>query len=174
MKFNIEIEIPYIDDDYSLDEAFKRELKHQLSIEAAKVVAKQNIFELNKTEEVLELKKIYDEEIQNLKQGENKKREEALKVVSDLFDEIILGKAFVVNSWGKPQEETTVRGFIEREIDAKVGDIAKTLQKLVDGAVTAKMALSEHNIKSLVEVESKKVQNENAKKVAEFIVNGIK
>jgi len=174
MKFNIEVELEWINEEYTLDDAFKEEIARQAGIVAAQTLAKQDFLALNREENVKALELEYKETLTKLRQEEYKKREEVMSKIEDVFADFIAGKAFKVNSWGQPEREYTVGEYIQERVATELKDINKIIDNLVSKHVNEKIKLSEYNIKNLVEATAKTVQNENAKAVAEFIVKGIR
>lgn len=174
MKFNVEIELDWVDDEYTVDDAVKEELVRQTSLLAGEILAKQDFVRITQEEEFRAAQQAYNVMVDELRSDAQRQREAVLAKVDTVFADFLAGKAFSVNSWGQPTKEYTVGEFIQDQIELKIKDLDKTLAKFVEKEVSDKMRLTERGIRTLVEDKSKEIQNENAKAVAEFIVKGLK
>lgn len=174
MKFNVEIDLDWVNEEYRIDDAVKEELVRQVSTLSGEILAKQDFARITQGEEFRAAQAAYNTMIAELKSDAQKQREAVLAKVDTVFADFLAGKAFSINSWGQPTKEYTVGEFIQDQIDLKIKDLDKTLAKYVEKEVSDKMRLTERGIRTLVEDKSKEIQNENAKAVAEFIVKGLK
>lgn len=170
MKINVELNLNYINEDYSIDDAFKEELTSALYNKAVEVLAKNDLAQFVKDKEVSELKRMYENKLEELKLFsagvEDKIKENVEKELIALLD----AKAMKVTTWGQPVKEVTVKDIILEKMDLAFKDV----EKLIVKAVNDKMSYRQYDIDKIIEIEAKKLKDENAKKVAEFILKGIK
>lgn len=174
MKVNLELDLSWVNEDYTIDEVVKEEITRQVSILAGEIIAQQDFTRITRGEDFKAAQEAYNARIEELKSDANKQREAVFAKIDTAFADFLAGKAFSINSWGQPTKEYTVGEFIQDQIGLKIKDLDKTLERLVVKRVDEAMRLSERDIKALVDSKAKEIQNENAKAVAEFIVKGLK
>jgi len=120
MKINCELTIDYVNDDYTINEAFKEELQNAVRNEAAKTLAANDFRSIYNDKVLDELKREYEEELRLLKEKLYKQRRDDLQAIEntikDVLAEFIAGEAFIVDKWGVPQEKITVKEFLLKEI----------------------------------------------------------
>jgi len=172
MKINIELDLDFIEEDYTINEAFKEELKHQISQQVAKILAEKKLVEFSYDEEAKKARKYFEEELSKIRAENQQKYKEMADKVKCEFDEFISAMAYKHNRWGQQEKVSNVGEFIQEELKEFMKNKDNYLENLVKTKCENAMAIDRFDLEDLVKRESKKVQNENAKKVAEFIIKG--
>ncbi len=178
MKMNIELNIDWFDgENYTINDAFKAEIISQLSEKAAEVIANNNFDQILKDAELIELKKEYKETINKLKEKERTQivemNENINKAIDVAYHKLMYGVAIKVDDWGQSNGETTVEQLIKDKIKRNVETIQKSIFDKIAREVQEQMKMSDYQLKTLIEKEVNKVKDENAKKIAEFVMKGI-
>lgn len=172
MKLNLEIELDDVNEDYTLNDLFRDELKASLTKEVAKVLAKETLANAIRDEQVKELQKQLKEELDTLKREEHDKRKQVLNMIDDTFEDFLSGVAYKTNSFGEKTTETTVGEMLKERVEQRIVDFKQTTESLITKQIEQSIGMSDYSIKRLVGQAAKEAQNENAKKVAEFITKG--
>lgn len=174
MKFNIEIEVEDIYEEDNLDIIFKEQIKDGIAKKVADIIAKNDFNSFIKDEFLNDVKKEYENIIEDLKKEKSQSLKKIDDIINSQFTDFINGVAYKTNSWGEASKETTVGELIREKISDNFKNLNTTLENLISKVCKEKLSVYDYQIKEIIENEKKKVLDENAKKVAEFIIKGIR
>jgi hypothetical protein len=172
MIINVELELEGYNEDHSIDEELKAQLSHQIAKKLADMVAETELKAVDYDTEVMEAKKLLNDTVEELRSKRHKDVAKVEEKISDVFSSFIAGTSYRLNPWGEAVEEITVGEHIRELVSKAIESKEKILSKLVEKEVKRVMELSEWDMERIIKNESDKVRDENAKKVAEFIVKG--
>lgn len=175
MKFNVEIDIEEVYEDYSLSEVFKDELKEQISQKVADILAKESFREIINNPDIQAIKKEYSLALENLKNKERENIQNIENKISDVFSDFIKGTAYKLNCWGEKQEEVTVGDLLRERVEKEVRDLERKISGLVKIEAEKKFNFDEYTLRRKVQEECTKLAGDELKaKIMEIIALGNK
>ena len=176
MKFNVDIELDFLEEsegNLSLEQAIKKEIIREVSQNVAKEIKESFIKETSKDDFLKETKKCYDEEIQKLKNIPRELSNDVKVQIGECFDAFLKRKAVKIYDYGAVKEETTIEALIAEKMSDYHKNYRKVMEELINKEIN-KAKLTDYGLEDFVKNEVMKISKENARKVTDFLVNGLK
>jgi hypothetical protein len=175
MKFTVDIELEYFeasDDELNLKEAIKREILREISNDLGKKVSKQLINETTNEEFFKEIKKAFEDEIDELRKIPRDLASETKKVIKEVFDAFLLKKAVKITEYGTVKEETTIEALIGERMAEYQKDYRNIINSIIRDKLKA-VELNKDDIRKMIQEQAYEISKQNAVKVTEFLINGL-
>lgn len=174
MKFNITIELDNVEEDYTLDDLVMDEIKYEISNTIAKEIAEKNLFKFNSEKEIKEIKKAYENEIIKLQQITTDNLEAARKLIKEEFINFVnQGIVTCKTGWGGEVTKTSIGELIKDQATKYYEDnkrmVGNSIEKKIDD-----LKFGAYDIEKMIKEHSIKISKENALKVTEFLMKGLK
>jgi len=173
MKFTVELDMSdYMDNEGFYEDSLRKDVSRHIAEQLAGILAKEGIKLIDFDKEVKEAKELYESAVRDAK--EKRLTDMALvdEKIGEVFTEFLSGTAIITNKWGEPKETCTIGEYIRRRAEEILESKKTEIEKRITDAVVKRMKISEYEIEQLIERKSREIGNENAKKVAEFIMKG--